>query len=224
MCNVYQPAQMELFTELPPGKKIRKHRPFKPIVGPLNDAPYYTPDGWVVGQWGMIPPDSKTHIPMTREGRRLSTNNARIEGIEKKWTFRFAWAKGQRCLIPALSYDEPNWESGRNVWWTFTRKDEKPWMLGGLYSEWVDKETGEVWPNFTMLTQNCNAHSLLNRMHKPELDPKTKEPLPLAQQDKRAVVPIEEEDWDRWLNGSIEDALALVKLPSLDVIQGRPRA
>lgn len=87
---------------------------------------------------------------------------------------------------------------------------------------WVVKETGRSGPNFTILTQNCNAHPLLNRMHRSELDPKTKEPLPLAQQDKRSVVPIEEEDWDQWLNGSIEKALALIKLPSLEVIQGRP--
>ena len=222
MCNVYRPARVEMFTEQPPGKVISK--PYKPVVGPLNDAPYYTAHGWEVGQWGMIPPSSKTHIPMTAQGKRMSTNNARIEGIEKKWTFKLAWTKGQRCLIPALSYDEPNWESGKNEWWTFTRKDGKPWMLGGLYSEWTDKETGEVWPNFSMLTQNCDSHPLLNRMHKPELDPKTKEPLPPEKQDKRAVVPIEEEDWSHWLNGSLEDALALVKLPSQDVIQGRPRA
>ena len=80
---------------------------------------------------------------------------------------------------------------------------------------------GELVPNFTMLTQNCNAHSLLNRMHKPEVDPETKAPLPLDLQDKRTVVPIEEGDWDQWLNGSVEQAGTLIRLPG-DGVQGRP--
>jgi len=31
------------------------------------------------------------------------------------------------------------------------------------------------------------------------------------------VIPIERNDWDTWLNGSIDEAMALVKLPELDL-------
>jgi hypothetical protein len=62
-----------------------------------------------------------------------------------------------------------------------------------------------------MLTQNCDAHPLLNLMHKP--DPS----LPPDRQDKRAVIPIEREPWDRWLTGTVEEAIALVKLPEVDL-------
>ena len=82
-------------------------------------------------------------------------------------------------------------------------------MLAGLWSEWTDHASGEVVPNYTMLTQNCDAHPLLKLFHKP--DPK----LPADKQDKRAVVPIERVDWDMWLNGSIDDAMSLIQLPSL---------
>lgn len=59
-----------------------------------------------------------------------------------------------------------------------------------------------------MLTQNCDGHPLLSRFHKP--DPK----LPTDRQDKRSVVPIERSAWDQWLNGSIEEASALIQVPA----------
>jgi hypothetical protein len=71
-----------------------------------------------------------------------------------------------------------------------------------------------------MLTQNCDGHPLLARMHKPELDPVTK--LPLAEQDKRSVVPIEEQDWDAWLNGRVGDAERLIQLPPVEAIVAGP--
>jgi hypothetical protein len=62
-----------------------------------------------------------------------------------------------------------------------------------------------------MLTQNCDEHPLLCLMHKP--DPA----LPADQQDKRSVIPIERADWDTWLNGTVEEAMALVQLPPEDL-------
>ena len=87
-------------------------------------------------------------------------------------------------------------------------------MLGGLWSEWIDHATGELVPNYTMLTMNCDAHPLLKLMHKPEKD-KDGNVLPPERQDKRTVVPIERADWDVWLNGSVDDALSLIQLPPL---------
>jgi putative SOS response-associated peptidase YedK len=75
----------------------------------------------------------------------MSTNNARTETMASAWTFRSAGALGQRCLIPADSYDEPYWgHEGRNIWWRFHRADGQPWALAGLWSEWTDPATGEV--------------------------------------------------------------------------------
>jgi putative SOS response-associated peptidase YedK len=161
----------------------------------------------------MIPPYSKTRRPTLPNGRPLSTNNARRERMVSAPTFRDAWKAGRRCLIPALSYDEPYWGTGKNIWWRFWRADEKPWMLAGLWSEWTDHETGEVIPNYTMITQNCDGHPLLKLMHKP--DPK----LPADQQDKRAVVPIEREHWEAWLLGTPQQAESLIQVPPLEVFR-----
>jgi hypothetical protein len=36
--------------------------------------------------------------------------------MEKSPTYKDAWVRGKRCVIPAASLDEPNWETGRNIW------------------------------------------------------------------------------------------------------------
>lgn len=189
-------------------------------VGPNQDGVFYraSRDRVVgqVGQWGMIrpgQPERVDYLPSKvpgKRGRPRSTNNARIEGIDRKVTFRAAWSAGQRCLVPAAWYQEPNWETGKNIWWQLRRADGDPWMLAGLWSEWVDPQTGEVVPNFTMITTNCDHHPLLNRLHKPDPD------LPPDAQDKRSLAHIEPVDWDRWLRGTLDDALALVRPPPLE--------
>jgi putative SOS response-associated peptidase YedK len=85
------------------------------------------------------------------------------------------------------------------------RADGLPWALAGIWSEWLDPESGEVLPNYTMITCNCDGHPLLGRLHKP--DPK----LPPEAQDKRAVVHIAPEHWHDWLSGDSATALQLIK-------------
>lgn len=164
----------------------------------------------VVGQWGLIPWFAKA----TKLG--YSTHNARIEGIAGKASFKQSWQQGRRCIIPALSFDEPCWETGRNVWWRFRRADGAPWGLAGLWNAWTDPATGEIIQSYTMLTVNADGHPLLARMHKP--DPK----LPPEQQDKRSVVPIEFADVDTWLHGAAEDVQSLVCVPPAEAFDAGP--
>lgn len=217
MCNVYEPAT-EQYLHAEWSEYEQALQPYKPRVGPRDNAPFVTRNKVIVGQWGMIRPGSPERVAKDQRGRPLMTNNARTEGIDKKPTFRDAWKNGQRCLIPAISYDEPYWATGKNIWWRFRRADGDCWALAGLWSEWTDKATGEVVPNFTMLTMNCDAHPLLKLFHKPELGP-DKKPLPPEQQDKRTVVPIARADWDLWLNGSEDDARSLIQLPPLQLFK-----
>jgi putative SOS response-associated peptidase YedK len=177
------PYQTGLFVRPAQGSQTRK------LVGRL-------------GQWGMIRPGSETARPASRA---ILTNNARIEDIQQRVTYRDAWRKGQRCLILADWYQEPNWETGKNIWWQMRQAKGQPWALAGLWSEWTDPHTGEVKPNFTMLTCNCDGHPLLARLHKPDPD------RPADQQDKRSVAHIDPADWDDWLQGSEEQASSLIK-------------
>lgn len=164
----------------------------------------------VVGKWGLIPWFAKSPT------LKYSTNNARFEEIATKASFKHAWLRGQRCIIPAVSFDEPCWETGRNIWWRFRRADGAPWGLAGLWNEWVSPESGEILQSYTMLTINADAHPLMSRMHKP--DPA----LPPDRQDKRSVIAIELADTERWLSGSLDDAIALAQAPAVEVIDAGP--
>lgn len=164
----------------------------------------------VVGTWGLIPYWSETPI------LKYSTSNCRSEEAANKPTFRDAWRSGQRCIIPALSFDEPCWETGKNVWWRFKRADGLPWGLAGLWNTWVDRSTGEVVETYTMLTVNADDHPIMNRMHKP--DPK----LPPERQDKRSVVTIEQCDVEQWLQGTTADIMGLIRAPDMGLIRVWP--
>lgn len=132
---------------------------------------------------------------------RRSTSSA-TSGRSFQTTAPRPWARSASAW-----YQEPNWETGRNIWWRLTRADGAPWAIAGLWSEWTDPATGEIVPNYTMLTVNCDGHPLLGRLHKP--DPK----LPVDAQDKRSLVPLEPEQWATWLHGSADEARALLVPP-----------
>lgn len=154
----------------------------------------------VVGQWSLVPWFAKTaKLP-------YPTCNARSEELAAKASYKQPWARGQRCVVPAESFFEPNWESGKHVPWRFHRANGAPWGLAGLWNTWVDKDSGEIVESYTLLTLNADAHPLMNRMHRP--DPKR----PPDMQDKRSVVPIELEDVDTWLAAPMAQARELIRL------------
>lgn len=203
MCNRYRPASVTFIRDAFGFTLIEESYPAG--IGPLQNGPFIVSGRAVVGQWGLIPYGSKTRKPTLSDGKPMSTHNCRRETVATAWSFRGPWLRGQRCLIPALDYDEPYWGTGKNIWWRFARADAQPWALAGIWADWTDPETGEVVPSYTMLTQNCDGHPLLSLFHKPDGS---------VPPDKRAVVPIEREHWDQWLNGSIEEAQALIQVPA----------
>ena len=190
---------------------IGRHNPWRGVqrdVFPGYDAPFIRAAGdstepqreLVVGQWNLIPWFAK------ERKLKFPTSNARSEELAAKASYKHPWARGQRCIIPAVSFYEPNWESGKHVPWRFKRADGGLWGLAGLWSTWTDKATGEIVESYTLLTLNADEHLLMNRMHRP--DPKR----PSHMQDKRSVVPVEAEDVDIWLFGTLTEVHALVQL------------
>ncbi len=214
MCNQYAPPGPERVSEY-----FRTGRPtelYRPGIGPWGRGPFIrnTPTGHeaVVGQWALIADNAKE----AKSSARIMTNNARSESVATKPTYRGPWVRGQRCLIPADSFLEPNWESGKNEWWRFRRADDALWGLDGIWNAWTDPASGEIVESYTMLTINADAHPLMNRMHKP--DPK----LGPNEQDKRSVVVVEPADFSTWLGGSIDEARALIRLAPVAVFAAGP--
>lgn len=214
MCNHYDPPkqeQIEVFWRL--AKSIQPSWPeslYPYSQGPFIRAGAQSGRQLVVGQWGLIPHFAKT------ARSTYPTNNARSEELAEKASYRQPWAKGQRCIIPAVSFDEPCWETGRNVWWRFRRADGAPWGLAGLWNSWLDRSTGALIESYTLLTINADAHPLMRRMHKPRPD------RAADRQDKRSVIPIESGYVDAWLHGDPVDAKALLRLAPNAVFDAAP--
>ena len=219
MCNRYRPPDQGTIEETWRAN-LRQvfHQPWPGAVYPRSPGPFVRravdDPGYsrelVMGRWGLIPWFSKTSEV------KYATNNARSEELAEKASYRQPWARSQRCLIPAADFDEPCWETGKNVWWRFRRADGRPLGLAGLWSTWEDKATGELHESYTMLTINADRHPLMSRMHKP--DPK----LPPDRQDKRSVIPIEPEHWDEWLTCTPARAVDLLRVPADDLLFGEP--
>lgn len=118
-----------------------------------------------------------------------STYNARTETIASKPSYRDAWRRGQRCIIPADAIFEPDWRSGRALPTCISRKDGAPLGIAGLWSSWKSPK-GELVHSYTMLTINATEHPLMRFMHKP-------------QDEKRMVVILREDRYGAWLLGDV---------------------
>ena len=141
--------------------------------------------------FGMVP-----HWAELRLARH--TYNARSETVASKPSFRHAFAKRQFCVIPAESFFEPNYESGRAVRWKIAAATDAPLAIAGLW-EWRPHGWPQDQPlvSFTMLTINADGHPLLQRFHRPE-------------EEKRMVVLLQPAQVDTWLHaspGSVADYL-----------------
>jgi putative SOS response-associated peptidase YedK len=120
-----------------------------------------------------------------------------------KPSFRDAIRNGQRCLIPVTGFYEWRWldEQGTvKIPYYVTFRDQKIRSIGGLYSRWKDKETGQYYYSYTVLTTGANA--ILEYVHNAK---------------KRMPVFIAKEDEKDWLNRDLkkEDVLELCR-PSND--------
>lgn len=102
--------------------------------------------------WSLIPPFAKD--------RRLkySTFNARLDKIADAPTWRTSFPS-KRCLVPANGFFERVPEKGekkkRPYYVQF--RDFRPFAFAGLWSEWIDKSTGEALLTFTIITTSNNS-------------------------------------------------------------------
>ncbi|CBW75393.1 ATP synthase protein I [Mycetohabitans rhizoxinica HKI 454] len=125
--------------------------------------------------FGLVP---RKHIP---PGVKVfDTMNARAETVGEKRSFSTCWRNGQLCLIPASSFYEPNYETGKAVRWRIKLASGEPFSIAGLWRAWNDSLS------FTMLTLNADSHPLLRRFHEPG-------------SEKRGIVILRREYYDDWL-------------------------
>lgn len=119
------------------------------------------------------------------------TYNARSETVGSKPSFRHAWRQRQFCIIPAESFYEPCYESGKAVRWRIARADGRPLGLAGIWETRPAGKDGPALVSFSMLTINADEHPLMRHFHKPD-------------DEKRMVVVLREDDYDSWLHAPLE--------------------
>lgn len=185
--NVKLPPYTGVYEVWPTYEALFIRRPHEADVGdeavPSREA--------LTGRFGLMPHWAKDE----KFGRR--TFNARSETVAALPSFRDAWRHGQRCIIPAEAFFEPDWRSGKAVPTRVARADGEPMGLGGLWSWWKSPR-GEMVHSYAMLTINADEHPLMSNYHKPT-------------DEKRMVVILPEAAYDDWLTAPADESMAFVR-------------
>lgn len=89
----------------------------------------------------------------SKESRvKFATHNARLETIDEKPTWKGPF-QNHRCLVPLTDFIEPIYTgeyAGNMV--SFHTHKHKLLAAAGVWSEWVDKKSGEVLESFAIIT------------------------------------------------------------------------
>lgn len=110
-------------------------------------------------EWGLIPHWAKD----AEQAAKISsmTINARSESIFEKPSFRDS-ARSKRCLIALDGYYE-YMHLNKRKYPFFVQLKDSPIVVAGLWSEWVNKETGEIKKTSSIVTTEANE--LLKLVH-----------------------------------------------------------
>jgi putative SOS response-associated peptidase YedK len=153
----------------------------------------------VVARWGFVPESTKDKDKQLQVWNK--TLNARGEDMFETWSFKYS-ARAKRCLICIDGVFEHYHFKGKTYPYYIHRSDGEPMTLGGLWSEWADKETGQKLTTFSIVTARGN--DLLARIHN---NPKLEGPrMPLILPDDAI---------DAWLTENVESDAEKEKILSL---------
>lgn len=132
--------------------------PLTPIIIDEN------PSEIVHYNWGLIPSWAKD------DSIQKMTLNARIETVDEKPSFKNSVNK--RCLVIANGFYEWQWHDtkGKNkTKYQIGIGNDNLFAFAGLYSQWTDKNTGEIKDTYTIVTTEANPlmaeiHNIKKRM------------------------------------------------------------
>lgn len=146
---------------------------------------------WVLERmrWGLVPfwrsgKPLKDTTKGAGDGFKLTTFNARCEGVASAATFKGAFAR-RRCLVPASAWFEWTGESGSKTKHAFRRADDGIIWFAGIWDNCTTPDAGEV-TSFTILTGP--SQGLLANYH------------------DRAPVILEPEDFAVWMDPANDPA------------------
>ena len=155
------------------------------------------------GRWGLI--SGSTRPDALAGSEKLSTFNARDDGVANAFTFRNAWRRAQHCVIPADAIFEPDWRTGKAVATRFTRADGAPLGIAGLWDHY-GTPPGQWHESYAMLTISADQDPLFRDYHQPN-------------KEKRMLVILPEGAYGDWLTASADQSRDfLVPSPSDNLV------
>ena len=156
--------------------------PTQPVLGIREDADGHREAALL--QWGLIPHWSKD---VAISARMI---NARGETVADKPSFRTPF-KRRRCILPANGFYEWQKREGGKQPYYIHMADDEPFGMAGLWDVWSKGEETYI-ESCTIITTSANE--VVRPLH-----------------DRMPVI-LDPEDWDLWLDVTIQDANRLLTL------------
>jgi putative SOS response-associated peptidase YedK len=172
-----------------PSHKQLKYQTFSPIVRNISGQRHL--DGLL---WPFIPQWAKGDAIKVMS--KYNTINAKCENLKTSNSYRNAWKNQQRCLIPATGFYE--WqviEVGKPKQpYHITITDQQFFAMAGIWEISISIDKGYSVASFAIITTQANE--LMADIHNTQ---------------KRMPVILKPEQYDSWLTGNEEEAMACLK-------------
>ncbi len=152
-------------------------------------------------RWGLIPSWTKS-IDDANE-IRYKTFNARGETVNSKPSFSKP-LKSKRCIIPVKGFFEWQHAADRKIPWYIYSANDEIFSIAGLFDQWIETTTGEVFKTFTIVTTEAN--DLMAVIHNSK---------------KRMPVILDRSEEQKWISLSTppEEAQSLLKPCPSDILR-----
>lgn len=175
-------------------------------LAPLTDLPIYHASGFshpklfiytnqhpfipTPSTWGLIPSWVRDRVQQLKLWN--NTLNARGETIFEKPSFRAA-ARTNRCLVYVDGFYEHHHCKGKTYPFYISGKNHEPLALAGLWNEWVDEDSSELFHTFSIVTTQGNE--LMKNIHNnPKLEGPRMPVILQPEQEEHWLLPLDSED------------------------------
>jgi len=104
-------------------------------------------------KWGLIP--SWTKSIDDANVIRYKTFNARSESIKQKPSFSSSF-RLKRCIVPVKGFFEWQHVGIEKIPWYIYHSENEILSIAGIYDDWIENNTGEVFSTFSIITSEAN--------------------------------------------------------------------
>ena len=104
-------------------------------------------------RWGLIPFWARSFNDANEI--RYKTFNARAESLFSKPSFSNS-AKSKRCLVPVKGFFEWQHTTDGKIPWYIYHSCNDIFSLAGVFDQWIESSTGEVFNTFSVITTDAN--------------------------------------------------------------------